>query len=601
MSLSVVASSLLCNNEGILEVLLLQAPSGFDLVGRRDGFVSRKEEPREPSAEDIANCEALLDQSKPGTITVMSFHPGLRGGSERLASLGKDRTIVGLEGIVPGKHNMTVVATGDAVYHTAKSSLSTEDVCSEIQPGNEFRVFLPEKDNGAVRWAVFNCHDYSHVDLVHLIEQHRLELVVIVTMNAAIRLFWQYAIADVHRFCCYVVIANVSELGGSGVFAPFRRIGREIGAQIAAGGEIFVSRGPAELSVRVNLDIGQLRKIRVDFAARGFQAIEDSRAAATTPMVPSEHYMATHDRGAGAPPVQGVNEVPMDWVRERFRVAIAQFRSIGTDAYVDSRYRIRDHPDCAAFEKLLALRLQELAHRCEQQKERQGELDLLLFPEVFVPRTFLGVLQEFSDQHRTTVIAGVDYPDGPIAANANECAIIRPRAEAMFYRKITRSQYDAKTQGHERMLMNRGDRLVRFVDPFKHGFGVLICYDYSHFDLMHRLNLDGRALPLELVAVVAHNPFADLYRWCCLADSHRFYQFVMMCNVAEYGGSGIFAPMRTPGARQVLAEAGKGAESMILTELPLGELIRARETDDAKLHRGGRFMRRPGVFQRRWP
>lgn len=248
------------------------------------------------------------------------------------------------------------------------------------------------------------------------------------------------------------------------------------------------------------------------------------------------------------------------------------------------------------------MRLLELEARCRQQglTTSGSLLDLLVLPEVFVPRSFVGVLQGFSDRSGATVVAGLDYPDGGEEANANECAILRPRQAAVIYRKITRSQYDAhRDDKGARMPMLRGQQLVRFVNHDGRGFGVLICYDFSHFDLMWHLNLSGRATPLDVTVVIAHNPFGDLYRSCCIADSHRFYQYVVMCNVAEYGGSGVFGPLRTSGTRQVLLDAGKGIETLALTELQLTELANARKTEDRGLH-DGVFMRRPGVFQTRW-
>ena len=167
--------------------------------------------------------------------------------------------------------------------------------------------------------------------------------------------------------------------------------------------------------------------------------------------------------------------------------------------------------------------------------------------------------------------------------------LLPDRKEPLYYRKITRSRYDAQP-------LRRGNRLVRFIDRDGNGFGVLICYDYSHFDVVHRLNLERRIKPLDLLIVVAHNHFSSLYRSCCIADSHRFYQYIAMCNVACYGGSGLFGPMRLKGDRQIIAEAGKGAESVIVAELDIDGLRKARSMGDKDLQKGD-FQRRPGIFQ----
>jgi predicted amidohydrolase len=313
--------------------------------------------------------------------------------------------------------------------------------------------------------------------------------------------------------------------------------------------------------------------------------------------------MHTLDRKVGVPFFDRVREVPIDWNFDKPRVAFAQLDHIGRQAYIETKYRIRQHSSCSSFKYLLSVKLMELEARCRRiGPNKSGRLlDLLVFPEVFVPRSFLGTLQGFSDRVGAMVIAGVDYPEGEEESNANEYAVICPGHPTSWYRKITRSQYDAhRNNVDERMPMRRGEELLRLVGAGGRGIGVLICYDYSHFDLMWSLNLNRRDMPLDLTVVVAHNPFGELYRSCCIADAHRFYQFVLMCNVAEYGGSGVFGPLRAAGARQVLADAAKGVETVALVDLDLGELHTARHSLDQGLYYG-KLMRRPGVFQRRWP
>ena len=94
----------------------------------------------------------------------------------------------------------------------------------------------------------------------------------------------------------------------------------------------------------------------------------------------------------------------------------------------------------------------------------------------------------------------------------------------------------------------------------------------------------------------ANNPYGSSYRSACIADSNRYYQYVVMSNVAEYGGSGVFAPMRLPGARQVVAEMGKNAEGIMLTDIDLPALRRARAETNANLRMTGRFQCKPGIF-----
>ena len=596
-------SSLQLDKEGKLKLRLIQAATGSDLVGKRLALAFAQEL-KEPTPEEVAACRTLLEGSREKPLTVMSYHPGLTHCRDLVEELGAGSTIIALPGVVddPLRHNRSWIVA-KKLHDPAKISLSTDDEQLKVQPGNELILFADRSPAmpDAVKWAVLNCHEYSHVDIVNQIQKEKLEVLIVVTYNTATRLFWQYAIADVHRQFCYVIVANVAELGGSGVFAPFRRIGLERNAELGAGGQVFGSKGTAELEVFIDLEIGELRRLREEFARHGFRAaaVVEARQSIYTPMVPSEHFMDTFDRGPGEPECE-VTDIPTEWNCADPRVAIAQLESMNYAAYYETRYRLRKDPRCGEFEELLQFRLRELELRC-QGKERTSSgalLDFLLLPEVFVPRSFLPALQDFSDRMQCIVIAGVDYPD---TEDANECMILQPCRESVTYRKVTRSQYDAKTDGKDgRFPMLRGTKLFRFVSQEGRGFGVLICYDFSHFDLMWKLNLERRTTPLDAIFIVAHNPFGDLYRSCCIADSHRFYQYIVMCNVSTFGGSGIFAPIRTEGARQVLLDAGKGVETIAMGQLRLAKLQESRDARDQDLHEK-RFMRRPGVFQRRWP
>ena len=313
-------------------------------------------------------------------------------------------------------------------------------------------------------------------------------------------------------------------------------------------------------------------------------------------MVPSEHFLDTFDRPAGPPPVSAndVRDIPNSWKNPKPKIALAQLHH--NNVYVETKYRIRNHYTNADFEHMLTSRLLELETRVNLTRADSSPLDMLIFPEVFVPRSFVPDLQRFSDRLGTTVIAGVDYPGSDEDENANESFILRPHVDPVTYRKITRSQYDALFDEKGGLMpLQRGQQLLRFTDPEGFSFGVLICYDYSHFDIVHLLNTAKGRLPLDVLVIVAHNPFSSLYRSCCIADCHRFYQYIVMCNVAAYGGSGVFAPVRTAGARQCLSEIGKGAAAITVTQLDLAALRKSRQATNEELH-FGRFMRKPGLY-----
>lgn len=590
--------------DGVLDLRLIQAPCGRKLVGRRLALQAHTIGEK-ATVQEIENCKEILADTRPDSLTVISYHPGLRDCEHELEEASKTRAIVGLGGNMGNGTNNAYIANGGVLRKKEKLSLSTDDLSFGLKAGKLLTIFRPDVQDidRPVSWTVLNCHDYTHVDLIRALQSTQIELVVVVTYNAASRLFWEYAIADIHRLFCYVVVVNVAELGGSGVFAPFRQVGDEKHASLTLGGQIFGAKGPGSFSVDIPLEIRELRLLRAELAENGFDT-EKSRKApfgVYQAIMPSQHFVSTFDRDAGPPVVTEIVNHNVSWSFSNPRVAVAQLDSMSFEDYVETRYRISEHSDCRQFEHLLSVRLEELESRCRFQgaNPRGSFLDLLVLPEVFVPRTYLRTLQGFSDRLGAIVIAGVDYPGTEDADNVNECLILTPKQPMISYEKICRSQYDAIGPNNTRMPMRRGSKLVRILDRDGRGFGILICCDYSHFDLLWELNLRDRDEPLDFLVVVAHNPFGSLYRSCCIADSHRFFQYILMCNVASYGGSGIFGPIRTKGARQVIAELGQGVEGIAVATLRLDELAQSRRTQDEQLHDGD-FMRRPGAFQSRW-
>lgn len=582
---------------GEVPVRLMQAAAEKKLLGIRGALANaQKIEVEAVTDAQVVEFNRRLDFTRSDELAVLSFHPGVSAHHEKLKQLSLSRTLVTLGGVDSDNHIVTLIADDGELISQAKLSLASEDQDAGIGRGDTLHVFEAHHA-GDVRWAVLNCHDYTHAHLLVELQKQQLDLLVIVAYNPATRLFWEYAVSDVHRLFCYIVIVNVGELGGSGVFVPFRRVGLEATAKFGASGQIFGTRGPGDTNTLVKLNIERLRKRRADFSEKGLRAFPELEKASDVDfMVPSQHYMDTIDRPAGPPKTGPVEVIPTPWQSIKPVVAIAQLKSMPVKAYRQSRYRLRDAQGYAAFIGKLEYRLAAL--KDELRANHDGKLDFLVFPEVLVPRDFAEKqLADFAREFGTIVIAGVDYPGERDEDNRNSCAILHPTDKPQWYDKVTRSQYDAQqASGDGRMPMARGDRLLRFENAEGHSFGVLICYDFSHLDLVSRINTDSGRKPLDILFVVAHNPYATLYRASCIADSHRFYQHIVMCNVADYGGSGVFLPERTKGLRQTQLEIGLNTEAIAVTTLDLAKVRAARQQADNKLH-DKTMIRKPGIFQ----
>lgn len=595
-------SRLSLNDGGYVDLRLIQNLSRRARLGERSGL----ERPTvKASQEEIASLKAQLSQSRENTLTVMAYDPAVAACKEEIQQRSQNKTIVALAGVQKGK-NVSYIASDTRLFEQCKISLASEDRKDKVSSGDELYIF--ESKHGSVSWAVLNCHDYSHVDLVRKIQDERIELLVVVAYNAAHQLYLEYAYADMHRLFCFIVIANIGEMGGSGVFAPFRSIGREKNARLSAGGQLFATHGTSAVDVDVPLDIGLLRSLRQKYSEEGYTA--QVTGAEIDPIAPPQTFLSTgDDHAVGLLTAASVRREQLEWNSVNPQVAFCQLDSLSLDTYLETGYRL-DGAETPPLLNSLRDKLVELEHRFASKNPPPvvGPAvpgpDFIVFPEVYIPRAFIPDLQAFSNRNYTIVIAGVTYPDDK---NVNDCLVIVPQAmhraamPQLFYsyRKLSRSQYDAvKPKNKGRMPLTRGNRLLRFENSAGRRFGVLICYDVSHFELVHQINCDAGHEPLDLLFIVSHNPFGELYRYCCMADAHRFYQHIVMCNVAAYGGSGVFAPTRGPGTRRVLAEVGKGVEAIGLVQLDLAGQSRARAASEEKLHEGN-FMRKPGIFQRR--
>lgn len=590
-------SRLSLNDGGYVELRLIQNLSRRARLGERSGL----ERPTvKASKEEIVSLKAQLAQSRDNTLTVMAYDPAVAACKEDIRQRSENKTIVALAGVQKGK-NVSYIASDTRLFEQCKISLASEDRKDKISSGDELYIF--ESKHGSVSWAVLNCHDYSHADLVRKIQDERIELLVVVAYNAAHKLYLEYAYADMHRLFCFIVIANIGEMGGSGVFAPFRSIGREKNARLSAGGQLFATHGTSAVDVDVPLDIGLLRSLRQKYSEEGYTA--QVTGSEIDPIAPPQTFLNTGDgQAAGLLTAAAVRCEQLEWNSVNPQVAFCQLDSLSLDTYKETGYRL----DNAETPPLLNSLLDKLAELEKRFAFKNPQLkvgpDFVVFPEVYIPRAFIPDLQAFSNRNYTIVIAGVAYPNDK---NVNDCLVIVPQdmrravtPQLFFsYRKLSRSQYDAqKPKDEGRMPLTRGNRLLRFENSAGCRFGVLICYDVSHFELVHQINSDADQEPLDLLFIVSHNPFGELYRYCCMADAHRFYQHIVMCNVAAFGGSGVFAPTRGPGTRRVLAEVGKGVEAIGLVKMDLAGQRSARAASEEELHKGS-FMRKPGIFQRR--
>jgi len=511
-------------------------------------------------------------------------------------------------------NSIAVISPGHDPILVDQLSFSEEDyqyyARGKLNPGSEINVFYTPFGN----MGVISCHDYTNADIIKKFSEYDIEILVVSSFNPATRLFMQYAMADIHRFSCFVIISNIANYGGSGVFAPFRYNGPKK-ASMTLGGAIAYTQGASSAFLEVDLPLADLRKLR----HRGV-TVSDSDGARCpwTPIQPSEEFLSAglpeYKKGLDQP--DHLAEIDLEACGYRFagslnavNIGVAQLKCLEDEDYFNHYYCISCSPKAPLFVKQIREHLEFLGERLDMSGQK---LDFLVFPEVFIPLSLEDDLRDFARKFNTIIIAGVEYDPQPenlespaLAHGANRCFIYVPtisgEVERFRYDKMTRSQYDALLppgpdgeQAH--FTMDRGSQLLRFSCGDQFTFGVLICYDYSHFDIVHRINRDSsQQIPLDLLCIIASNHDSQLYERCCIADSHRYYQYIVMANVSQYGGSGVFGPIRTPGLRQTLLSAGVGSEAIIVGSVDIKGLqaARAASLTDAE----SSFQHKPGIFQ----
>jgi predicted amidohydrolase len=528
----------------------------------------------------------------------------------------------------------------------AKISLSAEDVKHGTVAGHSLKVYRTND----LRFAVLNCHDYTHADLLRELVEEKLDVVVVTSANTATQMFAEYAKADVHRLFSFVVICNVAEFGGSGVFAPFhlRKVqeGEKglIPGNLTMGGVQYHAIGRARAQVDIPLEIQALQKMRDRFPSHPNNPKEiredDDLFEAIAP--PETVTFAQPPYRATVAGLEGPASDTSSWLEtivvendrrpearqntNEWRVGVAQLESASIQAYLESGYV----PSTTAEGPKLARRVRSLL---EQSSSEEAKHDLLIFPEVFLPihaeeggETLETRVQRFVDEIGTIVVSGIEYDKNANHSNdsENRVRVYLPNRLPATFTKLTRSQYDARGKGEgigklgEVLPMRRGHKLLRVDVAGELSFGVLTCFDYSHLELVHAINIARRLTradtripsPPDLLIVPCFNPFGALYTEMARADAHRYYQFVAVCNVAQHGESGIYGPLKTKPERRTLIHAGARIDAVLPATLEVGrlrkhrdemsdaciELARKEPTVDSSGNKLALFHRKPGLL-----
>ncbi|MBB4826390.1 hypothetical protein HNO89_003650 [Sporosarcina luteola] len=210
---------------------------------------------------------------------------------------------------------------------------------------------------------------------------------------------------------------------------------------------------------------------------------------------------------------------------------------------------------------------------------KQDKADFLVLPEITVPKQYLKThIPAICNEHNLMIIGGVEFYHKYTTNNKkfiqNEAFIAVPGAEkssgirerAMVWRtpKVYPAQSEEDTIKKTGYHFSPGNKLYLFKSKEFGNWAVLICVDYLNLPI-HQI-LQKR---IQTLFVVAFNP--DINYYYSISDSlHRIlYCNIIVCNVADYGGSHVYTPYRKVFLREVMKLHGNKVETAVTVTLPL--------------------------------
>lgn len=499
-------------------------------------------------------------------------------------------------------NSVALITPDQEVFIANQIAFSIEDRLkfnnNELKRGDAVNIFNTSFGN----IAILNCHDYTNVDILHELIDKDIDIIIVSTFNPASRLYNNYALSDAHRFNCFIVISNIANYGGSGVYGPFHSKG-EKEKPLHYGGVLAHIKGNNTAYLEVDIPIGELRRIKN-------KVTEYSQDVLYTAIAPPQYQNKFKDI-----PINSIDLGGEEFLTNagEIKIGVCHLNGLEQEEYVKHFYHIASSGKIENFVLGIQNHLERLSKHLRDCKEK---LDFLVFPEVFLPLTMESDLKRFCQEFKTIIIAGIEYDEQKTeitignfenACGCNRCLIFVPsdtkEPKSFIYKKMTMSQYDALTpESQEKnhpihFKFETGTEILRFKHRKVGQFGVLICYDYSHYEILHKINRCNIKSPPELLFIISYNPYGDMYEKCCITDSHRFYQYIIMCNISQFGYSGVYGPIRTHGIRQILMNTGPGSEGISIVTVDIDALRKSRTMlipDDPAQKR--KFMKPPDLL-----
>ncbi len=228
---------------------------------------------------------------------------------------------------------------------------------------------------------------------------------------------------------------------------------------------------------------------------------------------------------------------------------------------------------------------QEICKAFRSFQDRKPCPQVILLPELSLPRTRLDDLERLAAALGVITVAGVDYRlDRANRIARNQGIIFVPRG---FFRKQPSAHCTRVVFGKtypapsERSKLGRltppwsfqGDQNVYVFDCGMYGrIGVSICYDFM--DIERALMYRGR---IQHLLVLAYNRDLGMFRSLADSLSRTVFCNVVVCNTGFWGGSIAVCPRFEAHARTLFAHDGNGMFTTQVVRLPVAGLIQAQQ------------------------
>ncbi|WP_262173789.1 hypothetical protein [Saccharococcus sp. Marseille-Q5394] len=286
----------------------------------------------------------------------------------------------------------------------------------------------------------------------------------------------------------------------------------------------------------------------------------------------------------------------MKEMKENIKITVGQIGSfdLGTEIY-DSKNGLSYKNPKEMWRKI----------RKALEVAKQDGADFLVLPEVSVPRKYLDThIPEICNEHNLMIIGGVEfyhkYTRNGKKFIQNEAFIAVPGAEknsgakerAMVWRipKLYPASVEENFIKEEGYHFSPSNKLYLFKSEEYGNWAVLICVDYLNLPIHQILQKK-----VQTLFIVAFNQ--DLNYYYSISDSlHRIlYCNIIVCNVADYGGSHVYTPLRESYLREVMKLHGNKIETAVTVKLPLKIIKEIQNSPREKNFEG--YAKKPSDYE----